>query len=143
MTLVETREIEVVLPGAADKAPWIDVCALSDLDRDRGVRALVAGEPVALFRCSPFDELFAISDVDPYSSASVLSRGIVGSIGDRPVVSSPMYKNRFDLVSGRSLDDASIGVDCWDITRHGDRVLVRAAPRRVPERETHSGETAR
>src|SRR5690349_3796263 len=84
---------------------WVDVCGLDDLVFDRGVCALIGGQPVAVFRCWPDGEVHAVGNVDPFSGASVLSRGIVGSIGDRPFVASPVYKHRFDLRTGASFDD--------------------------------------
>ena len=38
------------------------------------------------------DRWFAIDNVDPKSGASVLSRGLVGNLGDRVVVASPSTK---------------------------------------------------
>ena len=53
------------------------VCAVDVIPLEGGVAALVDGSAVAVFRS--FDgEVFALSNVDPFSGASVLSRGIVG-----------------------------------------------------------------
>ena len=60
---------------------WIDVCAWDELTPDRGACALVGARQVALFRVSPADDLYAVSNYDPFSRANVLSRGIVGSQG--------------------------------------------------------------
>ena len=56
------------------------------------------------------DEMFAISNYDPFSKAFVLSRGIVGSRGDRLKVASPIYKQSFDLRTGACLDDPEVSV---------------------------------
>jgi nitrite reductase (NADH) small subunit len=106
----------------------IDICAWADLMPDRGVCALVDGSPVAVFRCEPDDELFAVGNLDPYSGASVLSRGIVGSVGDRPVIASPIFKNRFDLRNGESLDDPSVRIPVHPVRVENGRVLVAARP---------------
>ena len=91
------------------------VCAVEAVPLEGGVAALVDGSAVAVFRT--FDgSLFALSNVDPFSGASVLSRGIVGSRGDAPVVSSPMYKQAFDLRTGACLDDAAVRVASYDVT---------------------------
>jgi nitrite reductase (NADH) small subunit len=60
----------------------------------------------------------AIGNRDPFSGASVLSRGIVGSRGDVVTVASPVYKQRFDLRTGRCLDDETVAVPV-----HGVRVV--------------------
>ena len=90
------------------------VCAVDAIPLEGGVAALVSDEAVALFRTHS-GEVFALSNVDPFSGASVLSRGIVGSRGDVPVVSSPMYKQAFDLRTGACLDDATVQVASYDV----------------------------
>jgi nitrite reductase (NADH) small subunit len=94
---------------------WAAVCPLDGLLPDRGVAAMVAGRQVALFRTSPDDALYAISNHDPFSGANVLSRGIVGSRRDVPKVASPMYKQSFDLRTGVCLDDASVTVPVFPV----------------------------
>ena len=89
------------------------VCAVDAIPVEGGVAALVDGLAVAVFRTHA-GEVFALSNVDPFSGASVLSRGIVGSRGDTPVVSSPMYKQAFDLRSGACLDDDAVSVPAYD-----------------------------
>ena len=83
----------------------VAVCPLDDLLPGRGVAALVDGEQVALFRVG--DDVLAVSNQDPFSGANVMSRGIVGSRGDRVKVASPMYKQQFDLYTGECFDDPS------------------------------------
>lgn len=106
---------------------WIDVCPLEELLPDRGVCALVGDQQVAVFRLSPDDELFALSNHDPFSRAPVLSRGIVGSKGDVPKVASPMYKQSFDLRTGRCLDDPSVAVPTFPV-RAVDGLVQVAVP---------------
>ncbi|RZL54254.1 MAG: nitrite reductase small subunit NirD [Variovorax sp.] len=83
---------------------WTDVCAAADILPDTGVCALVDGVHVAVFRIGEDEQFFAIDNVDPKSGASVLSRGLTGSLGDRIVVASPIYKNHFDLRTGECLE---------------------------------------
>jgi len=94
---------------------WTRVCALATLDLDRGVAVLLDGETVAIFRVSPDGDLFAVGNVDPFSGASVLSRGIVGSKGDIVTIASPVYKQRFDLRTGRCLDDESVAIVTYEV----------------------------
>jgi nitrite reductase (NADH) small subunit len=82
---------------------WTAVCAVDRLTPDRGAAALVDGEPVAVFLLAT-GEVHAVGNVDPISGAGVLSRGIVGDAGGVTTVASPMYKQRYDLRTGRCLD---------------------------------------
>ena len=78
---------------------WTAVCPYEDLQPERGVAALVGTEQVALFRT--FDgSLYAIGNQDPFTGVFVLSRGIVGTRGDIPTVTSPLHKQVFDLRTG-------------------------------------------
>jgi nitrite reductase (NADH) small subunit len=99
--------------------PWVPVCTLDDLPRERGVAALVAGVQVALFRTID-DTVYAVQQLDPYSGAHVLARGIVGSRGESPTVASPMYKQVFDLRSGACIDPA--GKEPVSLLRYGVQV---------------------
>jgi nitrite reductase (NADH) small subunit len=103
---------------------WVDVCAFDTLRPDRGACALVAGEQVALYRLSPDDALYAISNYDPFSDAYVLSRGIVGSKGDIPKVASPIFKQNFDLRTGACLDKPEVSVKAWPVRVREGRVEV-------------------
>jgi nitrite reductase (NADH) small subunit len=84
---------------------WQAVCPLERIVPDTGVCALLNGRQVAVFRvgdASP--RLFAIDNFDPNANAAVLSRGLVGSLGERIVVASPIYKQHFDLRTGECLE---------------------------------------
>ena len=89
---------------------WQDVCSVERLTPNRGVAALFGDRQVAVFLVAPGDEVLAVDNLDPISGAAVLSRGIVGSVGDVLTVASPVYKQRFDLRSGACLDDEAVSI---------------------------------
>ncbi|HEV8296178.1 MAG TPA: nitrite reductase small subunit NirD [Acidimicrobiales bacterium] len=103
---------------------WFDVCSIDDLDLDRGACALVESRQIALFRLSPDGDLYAISNYDPFSDACVLSRGIVGSVDGVPTVASPVYKQRFDLRTGRCIDDSSVALPVYRVRTLDGRIVV-------------------
>ena len=94
---------------AIETSVWTTVCRLTDLAPERGAAALLGGDQVALFRLLD-DTVLAVQQHDPFSDAHVISRGIVGSRFvdgvEVPTVASPMYKQVFDLTTGRCLDVA-------------------------------------
>jgi nitrite reductase (NADH) small subunit len=100
--------------GPVAAAAWTDVCPVARVQPERAVAALVAGEPVAVVRTHD-DRLFALHNVDPFSGASVLSRGIVGDVDGRPVIASPLYKQHFALEDGRCLEDADVAVATYPV----------------------------
>ena len=70
----------------------------------------------------------AVSNLDPYSRAHVISRGIVGTRQDIPTVASPMYKQVFDLRTGACLDTQGkepMSLHVWPVSVDGGHVLVR------------------
>jgi nitrite reductase (NADH) small subunit len=102
---------------------WIPVCRYGDLQPERGVAALLGTEQVALFRT--FDgSLYAIGNQDPFTGAFVLSRGIVGTRGDIPIVASPLHKQVFDLRTGTCLDDPATCVPAFPARRRDGQVEV-------------------
>ena len=106
-----------------DTLSWTAVCATADILPDTGVCALVEGRHVAVFRLGA-DQYFAIDNLDPKSGASVLSRGLLGNLGERLVVASPIYKNHFDLATGECLEAPEHSVRAHAVRVDGDRILV-------------------
>lgn len=84
---------------------WQTICKQSDLIKNTGVCALVDEEQVAVFFCGRNQALYALSNYDPIGEANVMSRGIMGSVDGEAVVASPLYKQRFSLVTGECLED--------------------------------------
>jgi nitrite reductase (NADH) small subunit len=116
---------------------WTPVCSLDDIVPNTGVCALVNGEQVAVFHVTgpglPGDggseggsasTVFAIDNFDPRSQAAVLSRGLVGSLGERIVVASPLYKHHFDLRTGECIEAPEHSVSAFATRVEDGRVWV-------------------
>jgi nitrite reductase (NADH) small subunit len=108
-------------------APWEDVCALDDIVPWTGVCALIAGRQVAIVRAG--DAVYALGNLDPFSKAYVLSRGIVGDKGGIPKIASPIFKQSFDLRTGQCLDNPAVRVPTHEVRIERGRILVRREPR--------------
>lgn len=106
---------------------WVDICAIDDLTPEAGCGALLGDEQVALFYLpNQPEQIFAISNYDPLGEANVLARGIVGNIGERLVVASPLYKQHFDLRTGECLEDNEVSVPCYTARIEAGRVELSA-----------------
>lgn len=106
---------------------WEPVCPVERLLPERGVAALLGGDvQVALFRTHD-GSVHALGNVDPFSGAAVLSRGIVGDRSGVPTVASPVYKQAFGLRDGRCLDDEEVSVPCF-ATRVRDGLVEVGIP---------------
>lgn len=122
--MTTTPEATIVRERAGRPAArWFDICPYDALIPERGACAMVDGTQVAIFR--GFDgTLYALSNLDPFSGAYVLSRGILGTRDGTPTVASPMYKQVFDLRTGVCLDDPRVALPAFPVRRAGDRVEV-------------------
>jgi nitrite reductase (NADH) small subunit len=114
----------MTLSETAGTTVWVDVVGVDELTPGRGVAALVGDRQVAVFLVDGGD-VFALDNLDPFSDAHVLSRGIVGDRDGVPKVASPMYKQSFDLRTGRCLDDDGTAVAAYPVRVAGGRVLVQ------------------
>ncbi|MET8824738.1 nitrite reductase small subunit NirD [Streptomyces sp. NPDC004610] len=109
----EKTDVKVQIRLSADS--WLTVCDLDTLLPGRGVAALLPdGGQAALFR-DRAGRLYAIDNRDPFGGAAVLSRGLTGTHAGRPFVASPLLKQRFDLESGRCLDEEGVGVRVYEV----------------------------
>ncbi|WP_437675501.1 nitrite reductase small subunit NirD [Sorangium sp. So ce131] len=105
---------------------WIEVCALEDIIPNTGVCALVGKRQIAVVRVGEGEELYAVSNFDPFSKAFVISRGIVGDKGGVPKIASPIYKQNFDLRTGQCLDDPEVRLPVYAVRVRDGRVEVLA-----------------
>jgi nitrite reductase (NADH) small subunit len=104
---------------------WTTICRLDDLLVERGAAALVGGVQVAVFRLHD-GGVRAVGNLDPLCGAYVISRGIVGTRGARPVVVSPMHKQAYDLDSGACLDVSGAALPVYPARVRGGVVEVAA-----------------
>ncbi|WP_437316576.1 nitrite reductase small subunit NirD [Sorangium sp. So ce385] len=105
---------------------WVEVCGVEDIIPNTGVCALVGKRQVAVVRVGEGEEIYAISNFDPFSKAFVLSRGIVGDKGGVPKIASPIYKQNFDLRTGQCLDDPTVRIPVYPTRIRNGRVEVHS-----------------
>lgn len=109
---------------------WTAVCAVDDILPNTGVCALVGHHPVAVFRVTAAgqpERFHAIDNIDPKNGANVLSRGLIGSLGDRVVVASPLYKHHFDLTTGACQEAPELRVRTYPVEVRDGQVRVAMA----------------
>ena len=94
---------------------WTTACDYDHLIPGRGVGVLLDdGSQAALFRLDD-GTVHALGNVDPFSGAAVLSRGIVGDRSGRAAVQSPILKQAFALEDGSCLDDPRVSVPVYPV----------------------------
>lgn len=105
-------------------AQWIDICSVDDLQANSGVCALVEETQVALFYMPKENAIYAVNNYDPFSKAHVLSRGLIGDISGEPMVSSPVYKQHFNLETGQCFEDETVSIDTYSVRNENGRIEV-------------------
>ncbi|MGL5390615.1 MAG: nitrite reductase small subunit NirD [Shewanella sp.] len=107
---------------------WTEICTVEDLVENSGICALLNGQQVAVFLLELQAEplIYAVGNYDPVGGANVLSRGIVGSIGEQIVVASPLYKQHFDLGSGQCLEQPEVVIPVYGVKLQQGRVWLNA-----------------
>ncbi|MFT5276497.1 MAG: nitrite reductase (NADH) small subunit [Glaciecola sp.] len=103
------------------------ICSISDLIENGGVCALINSVQVALFQLKdPAGNIkvFALSNWDPIGKANVMYRGLIGSIGDEPVICSPLYKQHYSLLTGKCFENEDARLDVFTCQLQDDAVFV-------------------
>ena len=105
---------------------WNTICSLDEIIPATGVCALVGEHQVAIFRPRANDEVYAISNIDPFFEASVLSRGLIAEHQGELWVASPLKKQRFRLTDGLCMEDESFSVKHYDVRVKDGEVQLKA-----------------
>lgn len=107
---------------------FVPACRKSVLQPERGVAALLPdGAQMAVVRT--FDgEVRAIGNIDPFSGAAVLSRGIAGDRTGVPVVISPVYRHAFNLRTGTCLADPNVSATVFEVRCVKGTIRVVSSP---------------
>jgi len=105
---------------------WHPVCELNQILPATGVCALVKGQQIAIFRPHDDEQLYALSNIDPFAQASVLSRGLIAEHQQALWVASPLKKQRFRLSDGFCLEDEARSVASYPVRVSAGKVEIGA-----------------
>ena len=107
---------------------WTDICHSDEILPNIGRCALYEGEQVAIFKVDhgEGESLFAVSNFCPFSQANTLSRGIVGCLSEVLVVASPLYKQHFELSTGKCIEDNSVSIKTYKVRVDGEFIQLAA-----------------
>ena len=96
------------------ESSWVTVCRFAELEPFWGEAALLGDTQLALFLL-PDAVVHAVSNRDPIAGSFVMSRGIVGSRGDRATIASPLNKQVYDLETGECLSAEGPGLAVFPV----------------------------
>ena len=99
---------------------WTAACRYDYLIPNRGVGVLLPdGVQAALFRLDD-GSLHAVGNIDPFSGAAVMSRGLVGDRAGRATVQTPIKKQAFALDDGTCLDAPEVSLPVYPTRVNAD-----------------------
>ena len=107
---------------------WFKVGESDSILPGTGINTLVNGRDVAIVKLSGSNQLFAIDNLDPFSQASVLSRGIVGDRKNEPMIISPISRKAFSLISGQCFEDRETSLNVYPVKQDGGSIFVQPTP---------------
>ena len=89
-------------------ARWNRACALADIAPWCGVAVSFGQRQIAVFRWGETGRVYALTNLDPFTTAMTISHGIVGDRQGEPTVASSVRQRRFRLRDGRCVDDPTM-----------------------------------
>ncbi len=105
---------------------WVNICKIDAILPATGVCALLGDQQVAIFRPYADDQVFAISNIDPFFESSVLSRGLIAEHQGDLWVASPLKKQRFRLRDGLCMEDECHSVPHFEARVKDGQVQLKA-----------------
>lgn len=115
---------------------WLTICHISDIAKNTGVCAEFNGKQVAIFHLKKasetggtkhLSEVKAVCNLDPFSKANVLSRGLITENENKHYVASPLLKQEFCLTTGQCQQDESVAINTYKARIDGDLVQLMEA----------------
>ena len=107
---------------------WIKACSVSDVPENGGAAVLLNGEQIAIFNFTMRGEWYASQNMCPHKMQFVLSRGMIGSVGDdcEPKVACPFHKKTFSLKTGSCLSGDDYQIQTYPIKVESGFVYIQA-----------------
>ena len=107
--------------SGAVEGGWVDACAVSDLQENRGHITTVAGERVAIFRYE--GKVSAISNVCQHQNGPLGEGRIIDGC-----VTCPWHGYQYDPATGRAPAPFTERIPTFGVEIRGDRVWLSATP---------------
>jgi nitrite reductase (NADH) small subunit len=107
---------------------WIKACATADVPENGGAAVLINGEQIAIFNFTMRGEWYASQNMCPHKMQFVLSRGMIGSVGEdcEPKVACPFHKKTFSLKSGDCLSGDDYKIKTYPVKVESGNVYIMA-----------------
>ncbi|WDF68321.1 nitrite reductase small subunit NirD [Sphingobacterium oryzagri] len=106
---------------------WLLACHVEDAIENGGVCLKLADQQVALFYFKRRNEWYATQNECPHKRQMILSRGMLGSLGETPKVACPFHKKTFALDTGECLSGDECAIKTYPVKVEDGRVFIAMA----------------
>ena len=107
---------------------WVPVGFADDFPLDGGATVKYGKSQIAVFNFASRSRWYATQNMCPHKKAFVLSRGIIGTVGEVPKVACPLHKKTFSLETGESLQGEEYCIATFRVKVETGRVYVELPP---------------
>lgn len=94
---------------------WFKAAPVDEFPEDGGIAVKYGDEQIAVFRFAIDGKWYATQNLCPHRMEMALSRGLIGSEGDRPKVACPFHKKTFDLETGACLSGDNMSIETYPV----------------------------
>lgn len=94
---------------------WYKTFPIEEFPKNGGVCVKYKNIQIAVFNFSRRNEWYAAQNLCPHKMQMVISRGMIGSIGDIPKVACPLHKKTFSLHTGENLDGEDYSIETYPV----------------------------
>ncbi|MBE8722104.1 nitrite reductase small subunit NirD [Sphingobacterium pedocola] len=103
---------------------WLTACHVDDAVENGGVCIKHENQQIALFYFTRRNEWFATQNECPHKRQMILSRGMIGSLGEEPKVACPFHKKTFSLRTGECLSGEECAIKTYPVKIENGMVYI-------------------
>ncbi|MCT1530853.1 MULTISPECIES: nitrite reductase small subunit NirD [Sphingobacterium] len=103
---------------------WELACHIDDAVENGGVCVQIGGKQIALFYFKRRNEWYATQNECPHKKQMILSRGMIGSLGEKPKVACPFHKKTFALDTGECLSGDECAIQTYPVKVEAGLVYI-------------------
>lgn len=105
---------------------WALACYADDVPENGGACVKLRDEQIAVYNFSRRGEWYATQNLCPHKQQMVLSRGMIGSIGQEcePKVACPFHKKAFSLLSGECVSGEDYQIKTYPVKIEAGKVYI-------------------
>ena len=103
---------------------WFKAASVEAFPENGGACVKYKDLQIAIFNFTRRNEWYACQNLCPHKMQMILSRGMIGSVGEEPKVACPFHKKTFSLKTGENLNGDTCNIATYPIKIEDGYVFV-------------------